>query len=46
MFGRVIGINGYGIACDGVTSKIILGDVESEHGASVAGVVGMEYCGR
>ena len=45
-FGRVFGINGYGIACDGVTGEITLGDVGSGHGEALEGVVGMEYCGR
>ena len=45
-FGRVVGINGYGIACDGFTGEIILGGVGSGNGAAVAVVSVMAYWGR
>ena len=43
-FGRVIGINGCGISCDGVTGEIFLGDVGSGYSAAWEGVVVMGYC--
>ena len=45
-FVRFIIINGCRISCDGFTGEIILSGVGSEHGAAVAGVVGMGYFGR
>ena len=45
-FGRVIGINGCGISCDGVTGEMFLGDVGSGYGAAWEGVVVMGYRDR